>query len=462
MSSKTLMRALLLAGCAGISSTAYAAPAAAQAQGLSAEEAAALRAEITALRAQVEAMEARIGKAETVSTEASANAHKATELASKAANAPTIKFKGAPEISDETKGWSFKPRGRLLYDFASVNAPGGINDKGLGFSNELRRARLGVEGTVPGGFGYKFEIDFAAGDAELTDAFMTYKNGGLTLAVGQHNNFQSLEELSSSNDTSFMERSAFTDAFGFERRVGLSAQYHAGDLLAQAGVFTDNVNDLANDENNSVGGDLRLVYAPKMGNNQLHFGVSGHWRDLGDAISSVRYRQRPLVHTTDTRFIDTGNMTGATSETSYGAEAAIISGRFHAAGETYWQKVARTGFADPTFFGGSVEAGFFLTDDSRDYKGGIFKGVKVKNPVGSGGMGALQINVRYDKLDLNDAGIVGGTQDGYMASLIWTPVDYLRFMVNYGHMEYGNAAVANGTSRSYGVDVLGARAQVSF
>ena len=455
MSSKFVLRAVLLAGCA-------LSPINAQAQNLSAEEAAALRAEIQALRAQVEALEARVGKAETSSAAAAETAQKATEMAAKADDGVTIKFKGAPQISDEKTGWSFKPRGRLLYDFASVNAPDGVVATGMGFSNELRRARLGVEGTVPGGFGYKFEIDFAGGDAELTDAFLTYKTGGLTLTAGQHNNFQSLEELSSSNDTSFMERAAFTDAFGFERRVGISAQYHAGDLLAQAGLFTDNVDDLSSDENDSIGGDVRIVYAPKMGDTQLHFGGSGHWRSLGDSVNSVRYRQRPLVHSTDTRFVNTGTLGGVNSETAYGLEAAVISGRFHAAGEAYWQTVELASAADPTFFGGSMEAGFFLTDDSRSYKGGIFKGVKVKNPVGSGGIGAVQFNVRYDRLDLNDAGIVGGTQDGYMASLIWTPVDYVRFMLNYARMEYKDAAIVAGADRSYGVDVFGARTQVSF
>ena len=64
--------------------------------------------------------------------------------------------------------------------------------------------------------------------------------------------------------------------------------------------------------------------------------------------------------------------------------------------------------------------------------------------------------------DLGSHGIVGGTQDGYMASLIWTPVDYVRFMLNYARMEYKDAAIVAGTDRSYGVDVFGARTQVSF
>ncbi|MEZ5655852.1 MAG: porin [Sphingobium sp.] len=434
----------------------------ASAQSLSAEDAAALRAELQALKAQVQALEARVGQAETATTAATETAQKATELAAKKDDGIKIKFKGAPEISDEKSGWSFKPRGRLLFDAASVNAPSAIADRGLGFSNEVRRARLGVEGDIPGGFGYKFELDFATGEAELTDAFLDYKSGGLTVTVGQHNNFQSLEELSSSNDTSFMERAAFTDAFGFKRRIGVSAQYHSGIVLAQAGVFTDNATDLSSDENDSVSVDTRLVLAPKLGDAQLHFGVSAHWRDLGDSVTSVRYRQRPLVHSTDTRFIDTGTLGTPSDETGYGAEAAVIAGRFHAAGEAYWQKTGFATVADPTFFGGAIEAGFFLTDDSREYKSGVFKGVKVKNPVGQGGIGAVQFNVRYDHLDLTDAGIVGGTQDGYMASLIWTPVSYVRFMLNYARLEYKNAAVRAAGDASYGVDVLGARTQVSF
>src|SRR3546814_2940986 len=95
------------------------------------------------------------------------------------------------------------------------------------------------------------------------------------------------------------------------------------------------------------------LFRSKLGDSQLHFGGSAHWRDLGDTFDSVQYRQRPLVHSTDTRFIDTGSLIGATSETGYGLEAAAIVGRFHAAAESFWQNVERTGAADPTFFGAS-------------------------------------------------------------------------------------------------------------
>lgn len=411
-------------------------------------EVAALRQEVAALKEQLAKIAAKV--------DASAQKEKDTPKAQS-----DVKWKGAPEFAGNG-GWSFKPRGRLQYDFATVSTPEGLVDPGLGFSNEVRRARLGVEGTMPGGFGYRMEGDFSSGGVELTDAYFTYKDKGLIFTVGQHNNFQSLDELTSSNDGSFMERAAFTDAFGFQRRIGLSAQYTTGDVLFQGGVFTDNIDDLSNDENDSISFDGRAVFVPHAGKTQLHFGASFHVYNPGDNITSLRYRQRPLVHSTDTRFIDTGNITFASSEKSVGLEAAMVSGRFHAVVEAHQMEVNRIGLSDPSFFGVMAEAGIFLTEDSRSYKDGSFRGIKVTNPVGKGGLGALQFNVRYDHLDLSDAGVRGGKQDGYMASLIWNPVDYIRFLVNYGHLSYKDAAIIAGASRDYAVDVVAMRAQVNF
>jgi phosphate-selective porin OprO/OprP len=134
------------------------------------------------------------------------------------------------------------------------------------------------------------------------------------------------------------------------------------------------------------------------------------------------------------------------------------------AAEGFWQNVDRPIGDSPTFFGGYAEAGLFLTGgDTRGYKAGVFDRVKPANPVGEGGIGAIQVNLRYDFLDLADAGIVGGTQNGYAASLVWTPTDYTRFMLNYARMDYDDALYpANGTDRDYAVDVVGARAQVDF
>jgi len=412
--------------------------------------------ELAAMRAQLAAMNARIDQLE---GELAATKTEAAE-AGQVVDAPAPAADSEPVSTlAKSDGWSFKPRGRLMFDAGFTNAPDstGASD---GFGNEVRRARLGASGDMPGGFGYKFEVDFAGNEISVADAILSYENGPIEIAIGQHNNFQSLEELTSSLHTTFIERAAFTDAFGFERRLGASIIYARGDVLAQAGVFTDNLEDT---DSKNRGADARIVFMPKAGDTQLHFGGSFHYNDLDDPAAQLRYRQRPLVHFTSQRFIDTRSM-GADSETGYGLEAAAIAGRFHAVAEGYWQSVDMPGVADdPTFFGGYFEAGVFLTDDTRGYKGGKFDRTKPSGPVGEGGIGSVQFTLRYDHLDLNDVGIVGGRQAGYFAALVWKPTDYTALMLNYGRLQYTDAILPTASGdTSYGVDAIGMRAQIDF
>ncbi|HEY0012358.1 MAG TPA: porin [Allosphingosinicella sp.] len=376
------------------------------------------------------------------------------------------RFRGLPKLT--FGDFSIKPRGRVQYDFGHVSRPSGVAAPGLGSGDELRRFRLGVEGDLPGDLAYVFEVDIAAETVEIVDATLTWQAAetvGITL--GQHNPFQSLDELTSSRFTTFIERAAFTDAFNFERRVGLSATYGAGPLLLQGGLFLDNVHELNEDGNDSRGADARIVYAPKNGDTQLHFGASAHYRanrGLFENGATTRYRQRPLVHFTDTRFIGTPAL-AVEDETSWGLEAAMIRGPFHAAAETHWLR-AGTPTDARTFFGGYIEAGVYLTGETRGYRKGRFDRTAVRRPVLGGddaGFGAVQLNLRYDHLDLNSGPVTGGTQNGYQASLIWIPQDYLRLMLNAAHLRYGDARIpAADGDRSYGVNVVAARAQIDF
>lgn len=372
-----------------------------------------------------------------------------------------IGWKGAPEFKSDS-GWSFKPRGRIQIDGGYLAAPAsrfsGQAD-GRGFTSRVRRAYLGAQGTIPGGFTYRAEADFAGNSVSWTDLYLSYDTGPFTLTVGQHHPFTSMEQLQSDLFLSFNERAAFIGAFGLERRVGVSAGYKSKSIIANLGVFTDDVSSLTNDGNKAISYDGRVVWMPKLGDTQLHLGASAHYRDLGDfqATLGTRYRQRPYIATTDIRYVDTGVLT-VDDETHLGTEFALNHKRYHLAGEVAWLMVDRPGDADPTFFGGYAEAGFFLTNDSRSYRGGVFDRTTPRRPLGEGGFGALELNIRYDHLDLTDAGIGGGTQDGFGAALVWTPVAYVRFMLNYMHLIYD---IPSAQPR-FNAEVVGMRAQVDF
>lgn len=457
-------------------------PATAMAQAISATEAADLRAQIAALKAQVERLASRLDSAPALSVQpvsqvaSSSSGAESTPVViasaspkpPKAASETGISWKGSPVFSNGSA--SFKVKGRIQYDAGVLMTPSSVQDGATGYSNELRRLRLGGEGQLGGGFGYKLETELSDNQVDLVDTYITYEKGKWLLTLGNQNEFQSLDELIGDTTGSVMERAAFTDAFGFERRLGLSAQYHSGILLAQAGIFSDSADSLMNasdganggDENNSYSVDGRVVLAPKVGTMQLHFGASAHWRDF-NRLSSVaqRYRQRPYLHSVNSRFLATPAI-AADGESHYGVELAGTRGPLHWAGEAHWLKPSQPGVADATFFGGYGEVGFFLTGETRAYKNGIFGSTKPLRPVGSGGMGAWQITLRYDYLDMNSKGIVGGKQNGVIAALVWTPIEYLRFNLNYAHLAYQDAAILAGTRSDYSVNVVGWRAELDF
>jgi phosphate-selective porin OprO/OprP len=89
--------------------------------------------------------------------------------------------------------------------------------------------------------------------------------------------------------------------------------------------------------------------------------------------------------------------------------------------------------------------------------------------------------VRYDYLDLGDSLLYtggagtstsrGGTQTGYLASLIWQPIDYVRVTAQYAHAEIEGGPFASTVvpvsanpvnKRSYGIDSFAMRFAYDF
>ena len=449
-------------------------------------------------------------------------------------------WKGGPEFADKEAGFTFKPRGRIQYDAGYVWNPdddpnGALLTRNLGFNSRVRRIRLGAEGTIPGGFGYKFEMDYANGSVGFGDAIISYAPSGkpYSFSIGNQETLNGLEQITSSRFTSFMERAAFDDAFVNTRRIGLNLGYvnSAGDLRFNAGLFAGHSIDSSFDNESWIAA-TRAVYSPVLGGNQFHFGANFQHRKFqsnnnGTTASSsgqpstnqlARYRARPFTQTTDVRFVDSGNF-AAKSDDIFGLEFGGIFKSLHIAAEGQYLKSNAYGagdtlsFAsgsnlnrfpgdtvtvlvpdgDPSYWGGYIEAGYFLTGETRGYKNGLWDRTKVLKPFSKGGWGAVQINGRFDYLDLDDNGVMegfnnnfqtgtsaasnnytrGGKQLGLLASVVWIPEDWMRFYFQYSHAFITGGPMADevsGLSSSnpdvadydYGVDFVGTRAQIDF
>lgn len=388
---------------------------------------------------------------------------------------PTIEFYQTNDAGEREKVFDFKPRGRLFVD-------GGYLDDNDGFysndnATELRAARLGFEGTAWRDFEYRLEVDFGGGDTEVTDAFIEY-NGPLldpaNLRIGQFKTPNSLEEQTSSRYITFMERAAFTDAFEFDRRIGIGSDVSGDNWGVEGGLFGQNAEDAANNEGYAVAGRGHYAFLGALGEGSvIHLGTSARFRDLKNDVNddSARYRQRPFFHFTSTRSVDTGTIPDADNDVVVGGEAALVLGPFSLQGEAANTWLQRSGGADDAtgLWGGYASASYFLTGESRSYSAGsgTFGRVKVKNPVHKGGFGAWEIGGRFDYIALNDGGadIRGGEQYSLIAGVNWYLNNNVRFMLDYAFTRVFNAsnspgAAVNGSSNT--INGAGARFQIDF
>jgi phosphate-selective porin OprO/OprP len=443
-----------------------------------------LQAQVESLQEQIDALKAQMTKA-------------------------TPTWKGAPQFEDKDAGFSFKPKGFAQFDAGFVGTPGpdrsgtvgGLNYNNLGWNSRARRLVFGAEGTLPGGFGYKAEFNFAQGTLDYEDVVLTYQRpkSPLQVTIGNFYPLSSLDTMTSSRLVSFLERASFTDAFGYNRRLGIAIGLAdpADQYTLTAGVWGQEINNSSTFNRTGWQASVRGTYSPMLGSTRLHLGANFQHRVTQRDAQNVQYRSRPFTQITDQRFVDTG-LIAADGDDIAGIELGAIMKSFHFAAEA--QKAWVRGYepgktfgenngvagglfyaGDPSFTGGYAEVGYYLTGESRAYKGGKWDRTKVLKPFDQGGWGAIQLNARVDYLDLNDrvAGttlaapnyINGGKQIGYEASLIWNPMDYLRFQAQYAHGSYTGgprATTVNPTStdaanqRDFDLDTFALRAQIEF
>ncbi|MFL6737579.1 MAG: OprO/OprP family phosphate-selective porin, partial [Sphingomicrobium sp.] len=337
----------------------------------------------------------------------------------------------------------------------------------------------------------------------------------LQIAVGNFYPYSSLETMTSSRLGSMLERASFTDAFNYNRRLGIGitlSDKTADSYLVQAGIFSTPIDDISVSGSSLTNSftrtgyqaSLRAIYSPMLGTTRLHVGANFQHRSNNQEGQQAQYRARPLTQITDQRFVDTGNI-ASKGDDAVGLELAAIHKSLHFAAEAQkvWVRHAYTpaevavlntdpddndatngtGYnGDPSFVGGYAEVGFYLTGETRGYKGGKWDRTKVLKPFQNGGWGAIQLNGRVDYVDLTDdvdgssASLAapfyvnGGKQLGYQVSLIWNPMDYVRFMAQYGHINVtGGPRNALGddlgdpiNKRKFDVDTAAVRAQLEF
>ncbi len=297
---------------------------------------------------------------------------------------------------------------------------------------KFRRARMHVEGKAFEHMNYKIEFDFTGGSASYREVYLaTSLYEFSTIKVGHFKEPFGLEQLTSSNNITFIERS-LPDVFIPAFNTGIALGNHFADERATwgLGIFRDTGEQGEFSDNSGYGFTGRLTYLPlykEKGEQVLHLGLSATHR----TAESVRYRARP-ENSFGPRLVDSGTL-AADDQTILGAEVAFVQGPLSIQGEYVMADVSSDAADDPSFGGFYAMVSYFLTGEHRPYRtsAGAFDRIRPKKNWGKDGGGAWELTARYSSIDLNDGGVDGGEMDVLTAGVNWYLNPNARVMLNY-------------------------------
>ena len=441
----------------------------------------AVLARLNELEARVKTLEARNAELESQAEQTTSRVERVELRSAKAAQPGPV-----PTYADVNDNFTFKPRGTLQADVAFYNERAGGYDYNNG--TDIRRARLGFDGTAYRDFKWRAEAEYVKNTANLLDLYVTYAfTPDWSTTVGQQKTPYGLGANSFDGFNTFLERGMASTAFGAvgaERRVGLSVAYknQTDQLNGALGLFGvgEAVGRNATTPDEGYGFNGRLTWDPILNpGDTLHLGVSAYYA-TDFASNSVTLADRPNIRVDDGRLLSvaiTGTAppnapeTGARSVSFYGAEALWIRGAFSVQSEYGALSVARFGASPSTDFdGGYIFGSWFATGETRVVRNGTIDRVRPFNNFepAQDNWGAFEFALRYDTLDLTDLGLspLNRKARNWTAAANWYLNPNTKLIFNYIRFHGSNSPLVvapvaiNGTIAKG--DAIAARVQFDF
>jgi phosphate-selective porin OprO and OprP len=373
-----------------------------------------------------------------------------------AAYADKAETQGGLKVKTDDGRFEFGLGGRIHYDmnvFVDDNATSVATDAVGG--NFLRRTRLTLSGRAYG-WEYKFENEFAGQNATLgsgyRDMYIATTLGPGKLTIGQFKPHRGMEELTSSNELTVMER-GFASASGIIGQqfvTGLGYLVTDRSYTAGLSVYRPNIGlgtGGGSQSNEGIGTTGRFTFAPiNASGSVLHL---GGWASVdnphnGSTVgsASVRYAGR----------LGPSQAIGATAanrgRTMVGAELAGAFGPLFFQSEYVLATLDQGAMPDQDVQAYYLMASFHVTGESKPYRNGVFRSVKPASA-----MGAVELAAKYDYIENKDSAAAPEVTSTTLGVNYYVNPN-VRFMLNYVMGE----SDANGRE----VDVIAARAQLHF
>lgn len=349
-------------------------------------------------------------------------------------------------VVSETNGFEWRLMGRVFFDAGVF-----FNDKtDLGNGVQINDLRLGTQIRFLQHWNVKMELGYGDDKVSIKDIYINYKTGNHNIRLGYYHEPFGIDRIGSTN-FKFIETASSDKTFGGSRKLGICYLYNQTYFNFMGGVFSDGNPGKANQLNQGYTLSTKFIGRPVVGDGRLlHLAVAPRFSSHGDRIEFKGGVPTTLLSGEDNRFVF-ADVTQAINQWKMEVEVIGIYRKWYLEGHYLMAHVNRAGVPNYNGQGGYVQGGYMILGEKQNYN--PITGM-VANPVPK----SLEILCRYNRTNLNDAGITGGKLSDISAGMNYFINKYIVARLNYVHVMTSHDAPGGADD----FDLIQGRIQFSF
>ena len=329
----------------------------------------------------------------------------------------------------------------------------------IGNGVSLRRVRFAVKAKVAKDWYGEVDMDMADGEFELKDAIIEYSGvKNMEFTLGNFKEDFSMERTTSSRYLQFIERPMVTQTLAPSRHLGFQAAYLRNHFRATMGVFFQTIAGseeagYVKDNNKDFGRSQGYSFTSKVGwmpytkdrTMGLYIGGKASYRtpktdEATNDYGGLRLSTRSSTSINRKKYLDTDVIPNVDHHWLYGLEGAAYYRGLKIQSE--WIGTHVTAKDKNYNFGGSyVQLGYLLFGGNQHFN--VAEG-EFTSPGRGRKWGDVELNLRYDYIDLNDNGVWGGSAQNWAAGLNFYINKFFKFAINYQHTNHDRYANGKG------------------
>lgn len=349
-------------------------------------------------------------------------------------------------VVSETNGFEWRLMGRVFFDAGAF-----FNDKtNFGNGVQINDLRLGTQIRFLQHWNVKMELGYGDEKVSIKDIYINYKTGNHSIRLGYYHEPFGIDRIGSTN-FKFIETASADKTFGGSRKLGVSYLYNQAYFNFMGGVFSDGNPGKANQLNQGYTLATKFIGRPVVGDGRLlHLAIAPRFSSHGDQIEFKGGVPTTLLSGADNRFVF-ADVTQVINQWKMEVEVIGIYRKWYLEGHYLMAHVNRAGVPNYNGQGGYIQGGYMILGEKQNYN--PVTGM-VANPVPK----SLEVLCRYNRTNLNDAGITGGKLSDLSLGVNYFVNKYIVARLNYVHVMTSHDAPGGADD----FDLIQGRIQFSF